>query len=68
MTKNELIQYLRAYVRTEEYYEKLNEEKINIQRKIYSLSKKPEKSSIRFHVGEFLCDVAGCQTAHCGRW
>ncbi len=29
MTKNELIQYLRAYVRTEEYYEKLNEEKIN---------------------------------------
>lgn len=40
MTKNELIQYLRAYVRAEEHYEQLNEEKSSVQRKIYSLSKK----------------------------
>ena len=54
MTKNELIQYLRAYVRAEEHYEQLNEEKSSVQRKIYSLSKKPDKPDSRFDFFECI--------------
>ena len=57
MTKNELIQYLRAYVRAEEHYEQLNEEKSSVQRKIYSLSKKPAKPDSRFDFFEWLCNI-----------